>query len=69
MGRMEIGVAYAAGFSFDQNLANSGRGNVPFPELQRFSKLLDNRSVHLEWHGKLLCILRPSEDSRLTTDP
>jgi hypothetical protein len=47
-------MAYAAGFSFDQNLPNSGRGNVPFPEFQRFSELLDNRSVHLEGHGYLL---------------
>jgi hypothetical protein len=37
---MEIGVAYAAGFSFDQNLARSGRGNVPFHEVQRFPKSL-----------------------------
>src|ERR1039458_9944185 len=40
VGRMEIGVAYAAGFSFDQNLARSGRGNVPFHEVQRFPKSL-----------------------------
>src|ERR1700728_641610 len=48
VGRMEIGMAYAAGFSFDQDLTWSGRGNVPFLKLQRFSELLDDRGVHLE---------------------
>jgi hypothetical protein len=50
MSRMEIGVAYAAGFGFHQDLACSGRGDIPFQELQRFSELLDNRSAHLDRH-------------------
>jgi hypothetical protein len=51
---MEIGVAHSAGLGFDQDLAWSGRGDVLFAELQRFSELLDDRCVHLEWHGPLL---------------
>jgi hypothetical protein len=51
---MKIGVAYAAGFSFDQNLARSGRGNVPFHEVQRFPESLYDRSMHLEGHRYLL---------------
>ena len=47
VGRMQIGVAYPAGFGLDQDLACSGRGNVQFYKLQRFSELLDNRRVHL----------------------
>jgi hypothetical protein len=33
VGRMEIGVADAAGLGFHQDLACSGRGNVPFLKL------------------------------------
>ena len=50
VGRMQIGVADSAGFALDEDLTWSGRGNVPFDELQRFPELLDDRSVHSEWH-------------------
>jgi hypothetical protein len=33
VGRMEIGVAYSAGLSFQQNLACCGRRNVPLQKL------------------------------------
>jgi hypothetical protein len=48
---MQIGMAYAAGFGFHQNLASCGSRNIPFLKLQRFSELLDDRSVHLKRHG------------------
>jgi hypothetical protein len=51
MGRVKVGVADAAGFGVDQNLAWLGRGDVPFQKRQRFSELLDNCGVHLERHG------------------
>jgi hypothetical protein len=51
---MEIGVADAAGFSLDQNLAGSGRRDVPFLKHQGLAELLDNCGLHLTGHGSFL---------------
>jgi hypothetical protein len=47
---MQVGVAYAAGFGFDDDLARPGRRDVQFPKLQRLPELLDYRGVHLGCH-------------------
>jgi hypothetical protein len=51
---MQIGVADAARFGLDQNLAGSGHGNIPFPENERLSEFFDDGGVHLECHAVLL---------------
>jgi hypothetical protein len=48
---MEIGVAYATGLCFDQNLACPGRRDVPLFKYQRLTELLHNCGIHLAGHG------------------
>jgi len=50
MRSMEIGVAYAARLSFDQDLSWTGLRDVPFLKQQGLSKLLDYGGVHLACH-------------------
>ncbi len=47
---VQIGVAYAAGFGFDQDLARPRRGNIPFAQYQGFAESLDDGGEHLTGH-------------------
>jgi hypothetical protein len=51
---VKIGVANAARFGLDQNLAGTRRGNSPFLKHQRLSELFDDCGVHFPAHGRHL---------------
>jgi hypothetical protein len=51
---MKIGVADATGLGLDQDLAGCGGGDVPLPEHQGLSELLDDRGLHLDGHERTL---------------
>ena len=50
VGGVEIGVADAAGFGLDQDLAGTGRRNVQLLEHQRLAELFDDGGVHFACH-------------------